>query len=138
VTSQVLVSGVSIQRAMAKPYGDVLNNALPKMPQDIWQLSAYFDSVENLFMTFEVPEELQTCLLRPFLSERALSLLTHLDAPRSAQIPEVRKYLLEKFNLTALQFRNKFNTVTKQKGESYAITVAVYVLLYRSILSTDM
>jgi hypothetical protein len=57
----------------AKRYGDILKKALPKMPQDIWQLSAYFDTVENLFREFEVPAELQTCLLRPFLSERALS-----------------------------------------------------------------
>jgi hypothetical protein len=46
----------------AKRYGDILKNALPKMPQDIWQLAAYFDTVENLFKTFEVPVELQTCL----------------------------------------------------------------------------
>ena len=59
----------------AKRYGDILKNALPKMPQDIWELSTYFDTVENLFLTFEVPVELQTCLLRPFLSERALSLI---------------------------------------------------------------
>jgi hypothetical protein len=115
----------------AKRYGDILKNALPKMPQDIWQLAAYFDTVENLFKTFEVPVELQTCLLRPFLSERALSLLTHLDADRSSKLSEVRKYLLEQFNLTALQFRNKFNTVTKQKGESYAL----YCSRLRSLLS---
>ena len=50
----------------AKRFGDILKNSLPKMPQDIWQLAAYFDTVENLFRTFDVPAELQTCLLRPF------------------------------------------------------------------------
>jgi len=101
------------------------------MPQDIWQLSVYFDTVENLFTTFEVPDELQTLLLRPFLSERALSLLTHLDNERASKLSEVRKYLMEQFNLTAVQFRNKFNTVVKQNGESYAL----YCNRLRSLLS---
>jgi len=91
------------------------------MPQDIWQLPVYFDTVENLFTTFEVPDELQTLLLRPFLSECALSLLTHLDNVHASKLSEIRKYLMEQFNLTAVQFRNKFNTVVKQNGESYAL-----------------
>jgi hypothetical protein len=105
----------------AKRYGQILKNALPKMPQDIWQLTAYFDTVEEMFRKFEVPDDLQTCLLRPFLSERALSLLTHLDSTRQSNFAEVRKYLLEQFNLTAVQFRNRFNTTLKQRNESYAL-----------------
>jgi len=65
--------------------------------------------------------ELQTLPLRPFLSGRALSLLTHLDTERSSKFSEIRNYLMEQFNLTAVQFRNKFKTVAKQNGESYAL-----------------
>jgi hypothetical protein len=102
----------------AKRYGQILNNVSPKMPQDIWQLTAYFDTVEDMFRKFEVPEDLQTCLLRPILLERALSQLTHLDSTRQSILSEIRKYLLEQFNLTAVQFRNCFNITLKQRNES--------------------
>ena len=56
-----------------KFYGDALNKVLRKMGDDPSELPTYFTHVENQFVFYNVPKQLQAKLLMPFLSDRARS-----------------------------------------------------------------
>jgi hypothetical protein len=52
---------------------------MPKMSNDAIQLITFFDSVEKLFVQFEVPDDLQAILLNPHLTVTARSMLSQID-----------------------------------------------------------
>ena len=47
---------------------------MSRMPNDPIELVSFFDSLEKLYATFEVPNDLKVTLLRPYLNDRARSL----------------------------------------------------------------
>ena len=58
-----------------KKYADALRGIIPKQTNDPVEVVSFFRNVERLFADFKVPDELQAALVRPFLTERALSLI---------------------------------------------------------------
>ena len=88
-----------------KFYGDALNKVLRKMGDDPSELPTYFTHVENQFVFYKVPLQLQAKLLMPFLNDRARSLLDKLPRERLDDYQQVREFLLRGFKLTSEQFR---------------------------------
>jgi len=68
--------------AQLKLYGDIVKNVASKFPSDFADILIFFESIEKLFDSVEVPVELRAKLLSPHLSERARSLLLRLDHKR--------------------------------------------------------
>ena len=61
--------------AQVKFFGNVFTkNVMPKFPSDVAHVSIFFEGVEKLFQSFEVPDSLKSKLLLPYLSEKAKSL----------------------------------------------------------------
>jgi len=56
--------------AKTKRYGQAVQYALYKMPQEAGELPAYFDAVDNIWETYKVPKELKAKLLVPQLTAR--------------------------------------------------------------------
>ena len=54
-----------------KTWSDALRNILTKMPSESIEIVSWFVSVEKLFDQLKVPEELQSVLIRPYLSDHA-------------------------------------------------------------------
>jgi hypothetical protein len=54
--------------ARAKHFGDAMRNALVRMADDPVDAIPFFESVERLFDTLKVPDNLKTDFLRPYLS----------------------------------------------------------------------
>jgi hypothetical protein len=52
-----------------KRYGDAMKHAMTKMPNDPIELVHFFENVETLFQTFEVPDDLKSTLLRPYVTD---------------------------------------------------------------------
>jgi len=42
---------------------------MPKFPSDVADIPIYFEGIEKIFISFEVPNDLQAKLLLPYLSE---------------------------------------------------------------------
>ena len=57
--------------AQIKFFGNVLKNVMPKFPSDVADIPVYFEGIEKIFISFEVPSNLQAKLLLPYLSEKA-------------------------------------------------------------------
>ena len=49
--------------AKTKMYGDTMKHVLPQIPKPPEELPMYFETVEKLFTTYKVPEELKAILL---------------------------------------------------------------------------
>ena len=58
-----------------KRYGDTLKHVLPRMLSESAELQAYFDTVENVFTMYEVPNNLKAKLILPLLSFKMKSVI---------------------------------------------------------------
>ena len=84
-----------------KTWGDALKNILTKMPTEGIQIVSWFISVEKLFDQLKVPEELQSVLIRPYLSDRAKMLMSKCDPTSSATYHMIKKFLLQELHLSS-------------------------------------
>jgi len=58
-----------------KTFGDAMRHVLPKMPSESAELPQFFETVEKLFLMFEVPGEVKAKLLIPLLTAQAKALV---------------------------------------------------------------
>jgi hypothetical protein len=65
--------------AQVKFIGNVLKNCMPRFLNAVAAVSTFFEGVEKLFESFEVPEPLQSKLLLPYLSDKVKSLLLRVE-----------------------------------------------------------
>jgi len=95
---------------------------MPRFPSDVADVPIFFEGVEKLFQSFEVPEELKSKLLLPYLSDRAKSLLLRLDAAKQDRYSEVKEVLQNEFKLTPIPFKERFDrAVRKQRRNVYHV-----------------
>ena len=70
--------------AKAKRFGDAIRNSTFRMGNDPIYHIALFEYIEKLCGVYQVPDDMKVTLMRPFLNEKATSLLTPLDAETPA------------------------------------------------------
>ena len=58
---------------------------MPKFPSDVTDIPVYFEDIEKIFISFEVPSNLQAKLLLSYLSEKAKSLLLRLEQSKQVR-----------------------------------------------------
>jgi len=99
-----------------KTWGDALRNILTTMPSESIEIVSWFVSVEKLL---KVPEELQSVLIRPYLSDRARMLMSKCDPTHSATYHTIKKFLLQELHLSSSVYLDKFNTLSYDKNETF-------------------
>jgi len=104
--------------AQVKFFGNVLKKVMPRFPSDVADIPIFFEGVEKLFQIFEVPEELKSKLLLPYLSDKAKSLLLRLDAAKRDHYSEVKAFLLNELKLTPIKFKERFDRAVRNKDET--------------------
>jgi len=72
-----------------------------------------------LFKVYDVPAELQAILLRPFLNDRAKSILGKLSPEVLGDYERLKAALLQEFKLSANVYLERFNKCCKTKDETY-------------------
>ena len=102
-----------------KLWGDALRNTITKMPVEPVDVISWFISLENLFDQLEVPGELRAVLMRPYLNERAKTLLARCNVDQTASYDEVKRYLLQEMRLSSSVYLDKFNSVTRDSTETF-------------------
>ena len=110
--------------AQLKLFGDIVKNVAPKFPHDFADIPIFFESMEKLFDSVEVPVELRTKLLLPHLSERARSLLLRLDQKRQDNYVEMKAFLLNELQLTPFQFKSRFDNAKRLGDETWTLYCA--------------
>ncbi|HNJ38603.1 MAG TPA: RNase H-like domain-containing protein [Nitrosomonas sp.] len=107
--------------ARVKFFGSVLKNVMPKFPTDVADVPIFFEGVEKLFTSFDVPAELQAKLLTPYLNDKAKSLLIRLEQMKQDNYSEVKAFLLNEFKLTPTQFKERFDRANRNRDETYTM-----------------
>ena len=134
---------VRSRAAQAKLFGDAMRSAAVKLSTDPLELLPFFENVERVFRTLEVPDYLRADLIRPYLNERAVKLLSQLDATQQSDYKSVKDYLIQQFRLSPRFFLDKFNGITRQHDEtarsfiSRLKTLLSYYLKSRNVRSFD-
>jgi hypothetical protein len=103
--------------ARAKLFGDAMRNASVRMGSDPIEAIPFFEGIEHLFDVFKVPDNLKVDLLRPYLSERAVKLLSQLDAGKLNDYNDVKRYILSQFRLSPRLFLERFNNAVRHHDE---------------------
>ena len=107
--------------AKGKLFGDAMRASAIRMGPDILDIIPFFKNVENLFQVYQVPKELESVLIRPFLNDKAKVLLTQLDPTVAADYGRMKDAMLREFQLSPSKYLEKFNTYKKPESETYVM-----------------
>ena len=110
--------------ARVKMFGDAMRSAAVKLGSDQLDIIPFFDNVERLFVTLEVPDSLKVDLIRPFLTERASKLISQLDNNTIRNYERVKKYLLSQLRLSPRLLLDRFNSASRQTDETGVLFIA--------------
>ena len=94
---------------------------MPRFPNDVADVPIFFEGVEKLFISFEVPDSLQSKLLLPYLSDKAKSLLLRLEQSKQDKYSDVKEFLINELKLTPVQFKERFDRAVRNKDETYTM-----------------
>ena len=112
-----------------KKFGDALRNSVNPMGNDPMELILFFDNLERQFDALRVPGALYVSLMKPFLNDRARSMLNRLDSTRVADYKYVKQFLIEQFRLVPQYFLDTFNGAVRQSSETARAFVSRMSLL---------
>jgi hypothetical protein len=91
---------------------------MPKFPTDVADIPIFFEGVEELFYSFQVPAELQSKLLLPYLSDKVKSLLLRLEQSKEEKYTDMKLCLLNELILTPVQFKKRFDRAMRNRDET--------------------
>ena len=107
-----------------KTFGDAMRHVLPKMPSESAELPQFFETVEKLFVMFEVPGEVKAKLLIPLLTAHAKALVNRLTVDQMGHYDELKRFLLSEYRLTPREYKARFDTAAKSADETFVLFAA--------------
>jgi len=107
-----------------KRYGSVLKQVVSPMTNDASDIPHFFESLEAMLRSFEVPDDLRGKLLLQFLSQKAKTLISRLSSEELGNYENVREYILSEFKSTPREYKARFDNATKRTNETYIYFVA--------------
>jgi hypothetical protein len=112
---------VKLLVAKMKIFGDAMRGTAFRMNSDPIELIPFFDHIEHLFADLKVDENMKVKLVRPFLNDRAKSLLARMDVSLADDYGLVKNYLLREFQLSPRVYLELFHTVNCATDETYLL-----------------
>jgi len=79
---------------LTKRFGDALRHVLPQMPNESAELTLFFDSVEKLFKSYNVPADVQAKLVLPLLMPQAKMLIGRMPGAHIDVYDKIKQFLL--------------------------------------------
>jgi hypothetical protein len=107
-----------------KFYGDAIRNSAFKMGNDPIDLVNFFNNMERLFRDLQVPDNLRVSLLRPYLNDKARSLLSCLDPTTASNYAATKRFLLHEFQQSSQTYLQRFNSIQRNSDEKYVLFCA--------------
>jgi len=102
-----------------KLWGDGLQNTISKMPTEPIEIVSWFTALEKLFDQLQVPAELRSVLMRPYLNDRAKALLARCDLEKTGNYVAIKEFLLREMKLSPSIYWEKFNSLTRDMSETF-------------------
>ncbi|KAL3184655.1 hypothetical protein MRX96_005986 [Rhipicephalus microplus] len=110
-----------------------------RLPSDA-DVLLWFEEVEKLFPTYQVPHESRVHLVMPALTERVRYLLRNLNPDESADYESVKAAVLTKLKLSAAEYLQRLERAVKRKEETwaqFASRVKTYFSYYLQVREAD-
>jgi len=107
-----------------KMFGDAMRHVLPKMPSESAEIPQFFETVEKLFLMYEVPDDIKSKLLIPVLTAQAKALVNRMSVENMGEYPELKRFLLAEYKLTPREYKVRFDTTAKNADETYVLFAA--------------
>jgi len=89
------------------------------MPTDPGEMISFWDTCDNMWKTYEVPEEIQAKLILPLLTPRAKTLVSRLTAADLGDIKKIHDFFRAEFKLTPREYCARFNAATRNADETH-------------------
>jgi len=94
------------------------------MPSESAELPQFFETVEKLFVMYEVPGDIKVKLLIPLLTAQAKALVNRLTVDQMGQYDELKRFLLSEYRLTPSEYKARFDTAAKSADETFVLFAA--------------
>ena len=91
------------------------------MSDDPTEAPYFFENLEAMFQSFEVPLDLRATLLLPFLSQRARILTVRGGIGEFNDYPKLKDFILSEFKLTPSEYKARFDGATKRDDETFVL-----------------
>jgi len=72
-----------------------LKHMIGKLPFDPADIPAFFENLQNMFISYEVPDDVKPKILQAHLSERVKSLTARLSREKLHSYKELKQFLLK-------------------------------------------
>ena len=95
-----------------------------KMPFESSVLFQFFETVEKLYVMYEVLAEVQAKILIPVFTAQAKSLVNQMSMDDMSKYDELKEFLLTEYKLTPREYKIRFETAVKNAGETYTLFAA--------------
>jgi hypothetical protein len=107
-----------------KKFVEAVKGVFPRMPVDSAELPVFFDSVENFFAMYEIPDDIKSKLFLPLLTEKAKAVVTRLPLAQLDDYVAVKKLLLAEFRITPRELRARFTQAARRQDETFTLFAA--------------
>ncbi|XP_042150124.1 uncharacterized protein LOC115312794 [Ixodes scapularis] len=100
----------------------------------------WFDEVEKLFTTYQVPDSGRVHLIMPLLTEPVRYLLRSLGQDDCLDYESVKRAVLSELKLTPAEYLDRFDSAAKRKDETwaqFASRVRTYFTYYLQVRGAD-
>lgn len=97
-----------------------LKTALAPMPTENALIPAWFKTVDALFSSLNIPEEIQGTILLPYLNEKIGAFIANQANGKIMPYKQLKEVVLGELRMTAHEYRRMFLAVTRQEGESWS------------------
>jgi len=124
-------SGAGNSALQTKRFVEIMRHALPKMPLESAELPQFFETVEKLYVMYEVPAEVQAKILIPLLTAQAKSLVNQMSIDDMSKYDELKEFLLTEYKFTPREYKIRFKTAVKNSGKTYTL----FAVRLRNLLS---
>jgi len=102
-----------------KIFSDAMRSSAIRMSDDPIEVVAFFMNVEQLFDVYKVPTDLKPPLIRPYLNDKAKSIVSKLTPDVAGDYSRVKDALLHEFKLSPNTYLERFNSCRKSDAETF-------------------
>ena len=102
-----------------KIFSDAMRSSAIHISDDPIEAVAFFMNVEQLFDVYKVPTDLRALLIRPYLNDKANSIVSKLTPDVAGDYSRLKDALLHEFKLSPNTYLERFNSCRKSGAETF-------------------
>ena len=108
----------------SKIFSDAMRSSAIRTSDDPIEGVAFFMNVKQFFDVYKVPTDLKPLLIRPYLNDKAKSIVSNLTLDVAGDYSRLKEALLHEFKLSPNTYLERFNNCRKSGAEIFFVAFA--------------